>query len=159
MLLDCTSFGAATGRVGRLGGAGTRARSGSISAIISPFKLATERLSPRAPNGLNAAEKWRCLSLGARSRSEPGRRPGVRAGAPARKTARSSLDSVALALALPLPLPSPHSPPLAPEDLDVLQIALASTNIQDVLNRATGTDLQIATRIESLIRRGYLIVG
>jgi hypothetical protein len=45
---------------------------------------------------------------------------------------------------------------LSPEDLDLLQLVHNYGVVQAVLDRASGSDLEVARKIADLIQRGYL---
>jgi hypothetical protein len=48
---------------------------------------------------------------------------------------------------------------LTPEELDLLDLAVNSPNIQSVLDATPEHDLETAQRLEGLIKRGYLVVA
>ena len=58
-----------------------------------------------------------------------------------------------------LVLPTPLEPPLRdlnPAELDLLQLVLNSPSLEVAMDHAASTDLDTATRVETLLRRGYL---
>jgi len=59
-----------------------------------------------------------------------------------------------LVLALPL---NPPLRSLEPDELDMVQAALNSPNLEAFFERSKLTDLETAKRLETLIRRGYLV--
>lgn len=61
-------------------------------------------------------------------------------------------------LVLPVPLEAPLRE-LSPAELDLLQLALNSPSLEVVMDHAPSTDLETATRIEALLKRGYLTPG
>jgi hypothetical protein len=56
-------------------------------------------------------------------------------------------------IAMPL---SPNLRELAPVELDLLQLVHNYGVVQAVLDRAAGSDLEVARQLRSLIERGYL---
>jgi len=61
-------------------------------------------------------------------------------------------------LVLPSPLESALRE-LTPGELDLLQLAINSPAFEVVMDLAPSTDLETAVRVESLMRRGYLVVA
>ena len=51
---------------------------------------------------------------------------------------------------------SPRLGELSPEELDLVQLVHNYGVVQAVLDRAAGSDLEIARKLQSLIDRGYL---
>jgi pSer/pThr/pTyr-binding forkhead associated (FHA) protein len=63
------------------------------------------------------------------------------------------VSTVAVGIAMPL---SPRLRELSPEQLDLLQLVHNYGVVQAVLDRAAGSDLEVAQGLQSLIERGYL---
>ena len=61
-------------------------------------------------------------------------------------------------VSVPTPL-GPRLRDLAPDHLDVIQIALGGVTVQAILDQSRQTDLDTAQAMLSLLERGYLIVG
>jgi pSer/pThr/pTyr-binding forkhead associated (FHA) protein len=71
---------------------------------------------------------------------------------------RTKLPTVERRVKLKVPL-TPSLRDLAPQDLEVLQIALNSRDLSELFDRASFTDLETATSLELLLSRGYLEQG
>jgi hypothetical protein len=69
--------------------------------------------------------------------------------------ARGALPASTLSIGIAMPL-SPRLRELSPEELDLLQLVHNYGVVQAVLDRAAGSDLEIARTLQSLIDRGYL---
>lgn len=61
-------------------------------------------------------------------------------------------------LGIPLPLEAPLRD-LTHAELDLLQLVLNSSTLEVAMDLAPSTDLETARRIETLLRRGYLVAG
>jgi pSer/pThr/pTyr-binding forkhead associated (FHA) protein len=61
-------------------------------------------------------------------------------------------------VSVPTPL-GPRLRDLAPDHLDVIQIALGGATVQAILDQSRQTDLSTAQAMLSLLERGYLVVG
>ena len=61
-------------------------------------------------------------------------------------------------VSVPTPL-GPRLRDLAPDHLDVIQIALGGATVQAILDQNRQTDLETAQAMLSLLERGYLVVG
>ncbi len=61
-------------------------------------------------------------------------------------------------VSVPTPL-GPRLRDLAPDHLDIIQIALGGATVQAILDQSRQTDLDTATAMLSLLERGYLVVG
>jgi FOG: FHA domain len=61
-------------------------------------------------------------------------------------------------VSVPTPL-APRLRDLAPDHLDVIQIALGGATVQAILDQSRQTDLDTAMAMLSLLERGYLVVG
>jgi FOG: FHA domain len=61
-------------------------------------------------------------------------------------------------VSVPTPL-GPRLRDLAPDHLDVIQIALGGVTVQAILDQSRQTDLDTAMAMLSLLERGYLVVG
>jgi pSer/pThr/pTyr-binding forkhead associated (FHA) protein len=61
-------------------------------------------------------------------------------------------------LVLPLPLEAPLRE-LSPAELDLLQLVLNSPSLEVSMDLASSNDLETAQRIETLLKRGYLVAG
>ena len=68
------------------------------------------------------------------------------------------LPPLAAEVSVPTPL-GPRLRDLAPDHLDVIQIALGGATVQAILDQSRQTDLDTATAMLSLLERGYLVVG
>ena len=66
------------------------------------------------------------------------------------------LPPLSAALAVPHPL-EPKLRDLAPEELDVFQVALGAETLRALFDECSHTDLTIAEKLKSLIDKGYLI--
>jgi pSer/pThr/pTyr-binding forkhead associated (FHA) protein len=66
------------------------------------------------------------------------------------------LPPLSSALAVPHPL-EPKLRDLAPEELDVFQVALGAETVRALFDECSLTDLTIAEKLRSLIEKGYLI--
>jgi pSer/pThr/pTyr-binding forkhead associated (FHA) protein len=64
-----------------------------------------------------------------------------------------AVSTMAVGIAMPL---SPRLSELSPDQLDLLQLVHNYGVVQAVLDRAAGSDLEIAQGLQSLIERGYL---
>jgi pSer/pThr/pTyr-binding forkhead associated (FHA) protein len=62
------------------------------------------------------------------------------------------------AVSVPSPL-APRLRDLAPDHLDIIQIALGHGTVQAILDQSRQTDLDTAQAMLSLLERGYLVVG
>jgi hypothetical protein len=69
--------------------------------------------------------------------------------------ARGNWPAPTAAIGVAMPL-GPKLRDLSPEDLDLLQLVHNYGVVQAVLDRATGSDLEVAQKIAGLIQRGYL---
>jgi hypothetical protein len=69
--------------------------------------------------------------------------------------ARGGLPAAIAAIGIAMPL-SPRLRELAPDELDLLQLVHNYGVVQAVLDRASGSDLEVVRKIASLIQRGYL---
>jgi hypothetical protein len=69
--------------------------------------------------------------------------------------ARGNWPAPTAAIGIAMPL-SPKLRDLSPEDLDLLQLVHNYGVVQAVLDRASGSDLEVAQKIAGLIQRGYL---
>jgi hypothetical protein len=69
---------------------------------------------------------------------------------------KTRLPALQAGLSLPTPL-EPALRDLEPGELDLLQLAINLPSLEAVLDQSPTTDLETARRIESLLRRGYLI--
>ncbi len=69
--------------------------------------------------------------------------------------ARGGLPPATLAVGIAMPL-SPRLRELSPEELDLLQLVHNYGVVQAVLDRAAGSDLEVARKLQSLLERGYL---
>lgn len=69
--------------------------------------------------------------------------------------ARGGFPASTAAIAMAMPL-SPKLRELSADELDLLQLVHNYGVVQAVLDRASGSDLEVARRIASLIERGYL---
>jgi len=61
--------------------------------------------------------------------------------------------TAAIGIAMPL---SPRLRELSPDELDLMQLVHNYGVVQAVLDRASGSDLEVARKIAALIQRGYL---
>jgi pSer/pThr/pTyr-binding forkhead associated (FHA) protein len=68
------------------------------------------------------------------------------------------LPPLQAAVSVPTPL-GPRLRDLAPDHLDVIQIALGGATVQAILDQNRQTDLSTAQAMLSLLERGYLVVG
>jgi pSer/pThr/pTyr-binding forkhead associated (FHA) protein len=68
------------------------------------------------------------------------------------------LPPLQAAVSVPTPL-GPRLRDLAPDHLDVIQIALGGATVQAILDQSRQTDLSTAQAMLSLLERGYLVVG
>jgi pSer/pThr/pTyr-binding forkhead associated (FHA) protein len=68
------------------------------------------------------------------------------------------LPPLQAAVSVPTPL-GPRLRDLAPDHLDVIQIALGGATVQAILDQGRQTDLSTAQAMLSLLERGYLVVG
>jgi pSer/pThr/pTyr-binding forkhead associated (FHA) protein len=68
---------------------------------------------------------------------------------------QGNLPAATAAIGVAMPL-TPRLRDLTPEDLDILQLVHNYGVVQAVLDRASGSDLQISQKLASLIERGYL---
>jgi hypothetical protein len=59
---------------------------------------------------------------------------------------------------VPRPL-MPKLRDLKPEELDIMQSALAGDTIQGLLDASRNTDLQAAQALMTLLERGYIVTG
>jgi len=66
------------------------------------------------------------------------------------------LPPLSAALAVPHPL-EPRLRDLAPDELDVFQVALGAETLRALFDECSHTDLTIAEKLKSLIDKGYLI--
>ena len=71
---------------------------------------------------------------------------------------REKLPAFDSRLTLPQPL-APLLRDLSPEELDLLQLVLNSASIEVAFDHANTTDLDTARRIETLLKKGYLVVA
>ena len=71
---------------------------------------------------------------------------------------RENLPAFDSRLTLPQPL-APLLRDLSPEELDLLQLVLNSASIEVAFDHANTTDLDTARRIETLLKKGYLVVA
>ncbi len=69
--------------------------------------------------------------------------------------ARGNWPAATAAIGIAMPL-APKLRDLSPEDLDLLQLVHNYGVVQAVLDRASGSDLEVSQRIAALIQRGYL---
>jgi pSer/pThr/pTyr-binding forkhead associated (FHA) protein len=69
--------------------------------------------------------------------------------------ARGNLPAPTAAIGIAMPL-SPRLRDLAPDELELVQLVHNYGVVQAVLDRATGSDLEVAQKIAALIDRGYL---
>ena len=69
--------------------------------------------------------------------------------------ARGGFPAPTAAIGIAMPL-SPKLRELSAEELDLLQLVHNYGVVQAVLDRAFGSDLEVAQRIAALIQRGYL---
>jgi hypothetical protein len=69
--------------------------------------------------------------------------------------ARGTLPASTLSVGIAMPL-SPRLRELSAEELDLLQLVHNYGVVQAVLDRAAGSDLEIARKLQSLLDRGYL---
>jgi hypothetical protein len=69
--------------------------------------------------------------------------------------ARGALPAPTAALGIAMPL-SPRLRELSSEELDLLQLVHNYGIVQAVLDRAAGSDLEVARKLASLVQRGYL---
>jgi len=69
--------------------------------------------------------------------------------------ARGGFPAPTAAIAIAMPL-SPKLRELSADELDLLQLVHNYGVVQAVLDRAAGSDLEVARRIAALIERGYL---
>jgi len=69
--------------------------------------------------------------------------------------ARGGLPAATAAVGIAMPL-SPRLRELSPDELDLLQLVHNYGVVQAVLDRASGSDLEVVRKIAALIRRGYL---
>ncbi|HEX4383267.1 MAG TPA: DUF4388 domain-containing protein [Myxococcales bacterium] len=68
---------------------------------------------------------------------------------------RGKLPAATVAIGIAMPL-NPKLRDLAPEELDLLQLVHNYGVVQAVLDRATGSDLEVAQKLAGLIERGFL---
>ena len=68
------------------------------------------------------------------------------------------LPPLVAVVSVPTPL-GPRLRDLAPDHLDVIQIALGGATVQAILDQSRQTDLTTAQAMLSLLERGYLVVG
>jgi pSer/pThr/pTyr-binding forkhead associated (FHA) protein len=68
------------------------------------------------------------------------------------------LPPLQAAVSVPTPL-GPRLRDLAPDHLDVIQIALGGATVQAILDQSRQPDLSTAQAMLSLLERGYLVVG
>ena len=68
------------------------------------------------------------------------------------------LPPLSAMVSAPTPL-GPRLRDLAPDHLDVIQIALGGATVQAILDQSRQTDLETAQAMLSLLERGYLVVG
>jgi len=73
----------------------------------------------------------------------------------AEELARGALLAPTVSIGVAMPL-SPRLGELSPEELDLVQLVHNYGVVQAVLDRAAGSDLEIARKLQSLIDRGYL---
>jgi pSer/pThr/pTyr-binding forkhead associated (FHA) protein len=69
--------------------------------------------------------------------------------------ARGNLPPATAAVGIAMPL-TPKLRDLPPEDLDLVQLVHNYGVVQAVLDRATGSDLEVSKKLAALIQRGYL---
>jgi Inner membrane component of T3SS, cytoplasmic domain/Domain of unknown function (DUF4388) len=69
--------------------------------------------------------------------------------------ARGRLPAATAAIGIAMPL-SPRLRELSPDELDLMQLVHNYGVVQAVLDRASGSDLEVARKIDALIQRGYL---
>jgi hypothetical protein len=69
--------------------------------------------------------------------------------------ARGNWPAPTAAIGIAMPL-APKMRDLSPEELDLLQLVHNYGVVQAVLDRASGSDLEVARKIADLIQRGYL---
>ena len=69
--------------------------------------------------------------------------------------ARGGLPAATAAIGIAMPL-SPRLRELSPDELDLMQLVHNYGVVQAVLDRASGSDLEVARKIAALIQRGYL---
>jgi len=69
--------------------------------------------------------------------------------------ARGGLPAATAAVGIAMPL-SPRLRELSPDELDLMQLVHNYGVVQAVLDRASGSDLEVARKIAALIQRGYL---
>jgi hypothetical protein len=68
---------------------------------------------------------------------------------------RGNLPAATVAIGIAMPL-NPKLRDLLPEELDLLQLVHNYGVVQAVLDRATGSDLEVAQKLAGLIERGFL---
>jgi hypothetical protein len=61
-------------------------------------------------------------------------------------------------LNIPRPL-EPKLRELSPEELDVFQQAMTADTIRTLLDESSLTDLSVATKLKSLLDKGYLVIS
>ncbi len=69
------------------------------------------------------------------------------------------LQRVGFSMRSRVSLPSPLAPPLralTPDEIELVQLAHNHGLVQSVLDRATGSDAEVAQKLASLVERGYL---
>jgi hypothetical protein len=69
--------------------------------------------------------------------------------------ARGNWPAPTAAIGIAMPL-APKLRDLSPEELDLVQLVHNYGVVQAVLDRASGSDLEVAQKIAALIQRGYL---
>jgi hypothetical protein len=69
--------------------------------------------------------------------------------------ARDTLPAATSAIGISMPL-NPRLRELSPDELDLLQLVHNYGVVQAVLDRASGSDLEVAQKLAALIERGYL---
>ncbi|HYY51648.1 MAG TPA: DUF4388 domain-containing protein, partial [Myxococcales bacterium] len=73
----------------------------------------------------------------------------------AEELARGGFPAPTAAIGMTMPL-SPRLRELSPDELDLLQLVHNYGVVQAVLDRASGSDLEVARKIVALMQRGYL---
>jgi len=69
--------------------------------------------------------------------------------------ARGTLPTPTSAIGIAMPL-TPRLRDLTPDEIDLLQLVHNYGVVQAVLDRAHGSDLEVAQKLAALLQRGYL---